>query len=260
MQARQWAQDVMLSMPTSLLKCSSNHIPSHERRSQAAFAAWHRPSLHTPMRNMSASSCRAAATPDVENLTEPCIIVRPAVLSELDDVAWLRAEAFYEDQLHQRYVGSFKRQFKEQEARSLQQRTRQRPGQAGLECVCLVAVKQSDSSSAEVVGTLDVEPTGPAPAQDQKVPKGAAYVLNVVVSSKHRRQGIGIMLMAAAASMAEQEWASCKMCARVSAQNHAAIALYKACGYQEESQEAVNDMPRNGGSLLGKELLMVAPI
>ncbi len=32
----------------------------------------------------------------------------------------------------------------------------------------------------------------------------------------------------------------------------AAIALYKACGYQEESQEAVNDMPRNGGSLLGE--------
>ena len=83
-----------------------------------------------------------------------------------------------QDQLHQRYVGSFKRQFKEQEARSLQQRTRQRPGQAGPDCVCLVAVKQSDSSSAEVVGTLDVEPTAldveptaPAPAQDQKVPK-----------------------------------------------------------------------------------------
>ena len=76
-----------------------------------------------------------------------------------------------QDQLHQRYVGSFKRQFKEQEARSLQQRTRQRPGQAGPDCFCLVAVKQSDSSSAEVVGTLDVEPTGPAPAQDQKVPK-----------------------------------------------------------------------------------------
>ena len=59
------------------------------------MAAWHRPPLHTPMRNMSASSCQAA-TPDVENPTDPCIIVRPAVLSELDDVAWLRAEAFYE--------------------------------------------------------------------------------------------------------------------------------------------------------------------
>ena len=165
-----------------------------------------------------------------------------------------------QDQLHQRYVGSFKRQFKEQEARSLQQRTRQRPGRAGPDCVCLVAVKQSNSSSAEVVGTLDVEPTGPVPAQEQKVPEvrlflrnvgdeegdqsiclrdvvasvarsmrpshglsylqGAAYVLNVVVSSKHRRQGIGIMLMAAAADMAKQEWASSRMCARVSAQNH----------------------------------------
>ena len=50
--------------------------------------------------------------------------------------------------------------------------------------------------------------------------QGAAYVLNVVVSSKHRRQGIGIMLMAAAADMAKQEWASSRMCARVSAQNH----------------------------------------
>ena len=58
--------------------------------------AWHRPPLHTPMRNMSDSSCQAAATPDVENFTVPCIIVRPAVLSELVDVAWLRAEAFYE--------------------------------------------------------------------------------------------------------------------------------------------------------------------
>ena len=96
MQARQCAQDVMLSMPARLLKSSGSHIPSPERRSQAALAAWHRPSLLTPMRNMSDSSCQAAATPDVENFTEPCIKVRPAVLSELDDVAWLRAEAFYE--------------------------------------------------------------------------------------------------------------------------------------------------------------------
>ena len=140
------------------------------------------------------------------------------------------------------------------------QRTRQRPGQAGPDCFCLVAVKQSDSSSAEVVGTLDVEPTGPAPAQDQKVPKVRLSLREVggeegdqsiclrdvicICSKKHvtitwplicrvqhmcstwwspashRRQGIGIMLMAAANDMAKQEWASSKMCARVSAQNH----------------------------------------
>ena len=169
---------------------------------------------------MSIFSCQAATTPDVEKITEPGIRVRPAMSSELDDVAWLRAEAFYEasscqwrysaihhqikltvpahfredqhraagshgecmvpeltaplplqDQLHQRYVGSFKRQFKEQEARSLHHRTRQRPGQAGPDCVCLAAVKKSDSSSAEVVGTLDVESPGSALAQGQKLPE-----------------------------------------------------------------------------------------
>lgn len=76
-----------------------------------------------------------------------------------------------QDQLHQRYVGSFKRQFKEQEARSLQYRTRHRPGQAGPDCVCLVAVKKSERSTAEVVGTLDVEPPGSALAQKQNLPK-----------------------------------------------------------------------------------------
>ena len=44
-------------------------------------------------------------------------------------------------------------------------------------------------------------------------------MLNVVVSSKHRRKGMGRLLMAAAADLARQEWASSKMCAHVSAQN-----------------------------------------
>ena len=44
-------------------------------------------------------------------------------------------------------------------------------------------------------------------------------MLNVVVSSKHRRQGIGSILMAAAAGMAKDEWASGAVCAHVDAQN-----------------------------------------
>lgn len=47
----------------------------------------------------------------------------------------------------------------------------------------------------------------------------ATYVLNVVVSGKHRRQGIGSILMAAAAGMAKDEWASGAVCAHVDAQN-----------------------------------------
>ena len=47
----------------------------------------------------------------------------------------------------------------------------------------------------------------------------STYVLNVVVSSKHRGQGIGSMLMAAAAGMARDEWSCNVICAHVSAQN-----------------------------------------
>ena len=100
MQARQWAQDVMLFMPTRILKLSGIHIHHPECRSQAAFAAWHM--LHKLKRFMSYLFCQAAATPDVEKITEPGIIVRPAMSSELDDVAWLRAEAFYEASCSQR--------------------------------------------------------------------------------------------------------------------------------------------------------------
>ncbi len=47
----------------------------------------------------------------------------------------------------------------------------------------------------------------------------STYVLNVVVSSKHRGQGIGSILMEAAAGMAKEEWSCSAICAHVSAQN-----------------------------------------
>ena len=50
--------------------------------------------------------------------------------------------------------------------------------------------------------------------------QGSTYVLNVVVSSKYRRKGMGRLLMTAAADLARQEWASSQMCAHVSAQNN----------------------------------------
>ncbi len=66
---------------------------------------------------------------------------------------------------HVRYVGSFKRQFKEQETRSLRERTRTRPGAALPDCVCLVCLLPGAGSSGSsegvtVVGTLDAEPPG----------------------------------------------------------------------------------------------------
>lgn len=58
----------------------------------------------------------------------------------------------------------------------------------------------------------------------------STYVLNVVVSSKHRGQGIGSILMAAAAGMAKEEWSCSAICAHVSAQNDVR-PLYLANGY-----------------------------
>jgi hypothetical protein len=64
-----------------------------------------------------------------------------------------------QDQQHLRYVGSFKRQFMEQETRSLKERTCLRPGWDMPECMCLVAVEPESSSTGRgVMGTLDAEP------------------------------------------------------------------------------------------------------
>ncbi|CAL8464381.1 g3916 [Coccomyxa elongata] len=185
------------------------------------------------------------------------VLIRPVEPSELEEVAWLRAEAYYEDQPHLRYVGSFKRQFKEQEARSLKERTRCRPGSERPECVCFVAVEEAGGS--EVVGTLDAEPPGSTTAQHRRIPEGTTYVLNVVVSKKHRKRGIGRALMAAAGKLAKEQWGSNSICTQVSAQNEAALALYKMCGFQESSQDG-SLQESAGGSLLGKELFMTAAL
>jgi hypothetical protein len=79
-----------------------------------------------------------------------------------------------QDQPRLRYVGSFKRQFKEQEARSLRDRIRQRQGQVGPDCVCLVAIEEADGKGPEVLGTLDLEPPGSALARDREAPAVSA--------------------------------------------------------------------------------------
>lgn len=53
--------------------------------------------------------------------------------------------------------------------------------------------------------------------------QGTTYVLNVVVSKKHRKRGIGRALMAAAGKLAKEQWGSDSMCTHVSAQNEARL-------------------------------------
>ena len=134
------------------------------------------------------------------------VLIRLVEPSELEEVAWLRAEAYYEvgirsfrvkersqtfpsirlscpclqDQPHIRYVGSFKRQFKEQEARSLKERIRCRPGSIMPECVCLVAVEEGGGSGV-VMGTLDAEPPGSPTPKYRDIPEVCGLALGPTI-------------------------------------------------------------------------------
>lgn len=58
-----------------------------------------------------------------------------------------------QEQPHSRFVDSFKKQFREQEARLLHERARQPPSAGAAERVCLVAV---DTGVGGFLGCLDV--------------------------------------------------------------------------------------------------------
>lgn len=86
-----------------------------------------------------------------------------------------------QDQQHLRYVGSFKRQFMEQETRSLKERIVVKPGSDLPECICLVAVEPEGSGRGTgIMGTLDAEPPSPSPSrQHRDIPevRGLTHVL-----------------------------------------------------------------------------------
>ncbi|KAK9905088.1 hypothetical protein WJX75_009503 [Coccomyxa subellipsoidea] len=102
------------------------------------------------------------------------------------------------------------------------------------------------------------EPPGSPTPKYRNIPEGATYLLNVVVSQKHRKRGIGRALMASAGRLAKEQWGSRSMCTHVSAQNEAGLALYKMCGFEEVGEEGVLEESAVAGSLLGKQLFMLA--
>ncbi|DBA65760.1 TPA: hypothetical protein ACH3X2_002802 [Trebouxia sp. C0005] len=154
--------------------------------------------------------------------------------SDLQQAATLRAEAYYEEQPHARYVDSFKRQFIDQTVRLLRQQTA-RPLNALLpECVCLVAMLPG---TKQILATCDIHPPEDAAGQHPKaVPlhdKHAAYVTNVAVDSKSRGQGLGFQLLEAAAAFALEEWQAQAVYTTVDSANKAATNLYAKCGFEE---------------------------
>ena len=67
--------------------------------------------------------------------------------------------------------------------------------------------------------------------------QGTTYVLNVVVSKKHRKRGIGRALMTAVGKLAKEQWGSDSMCTHVSAQNEA-LPYYPSCTLLDLEKDA----------------------
>lgn len=65
-------------------------------RLPAAFVVLHRTLAHTARGGCRRRECRISVKGETETALSQSVTVRPALLSELDDIAWLRAEAFYE--------------------------------------------------------------------------------------------------------------------------------------------------------------------
>jgi len=197
--------------------------------------------------------CSAAA---VDAGTEAgSVTIRPVTeKGELQHVARLRAEAYYEDD-RSRFVETFKRQFVAQEVESLQQRTTpQKPGKAPP-CECMVALSAEEQ---EVVGCIDirlparatgVHPQGVPPAEE-----GGVYILNVVVHEDRRGQGVGKALMRAAMARSFSAWQADALYTHVEADNEVAYRLYKSCGFEDHSEER----KFSGATDLGRLVLLKA--
>ena len=71
-------------------------LPRYVHRIPAAFTPLHRSTEKIAHNSNRRCHSRASFGAETETDSKQSVTVRPAMLSELDDVAWLRAEAFYE--------------------------------------------------------------------------------------------------------------------------------------------------------------------
>lgn len=174
--------------------------------------------------------------------------------SHMEQVARLRADAYYEDE-RSRFVESFKKQFAAQEMDSLQRRTTRGINGTAPQTECLVAMQPSSSGQqGPVVGCIDirlpftetgVQPLG-VPVEDAQ----GAYILNVVVHEDYRGRGIGRALMLAAMQRAVHVWHASSLYTHVEADNEVAYRLYARCGFQEHSSESKYRNATNLGRLI----------
>lgn len=230
---------------------------------RTSFSTRHDNLLHTAFNRPLA---RVRATTRIPHLRSYCLQLdgsavvgdhittssRIASNSDFQQVARLRAEAFYENE-RSRFVETYRKQFAANECESLVFRTSSRGGRPP-ECECMVLVDESGSVQA----CIDIRPPKSAGGDHPKgVPlddPAGAYLLNVVVAQSLRGKGLGGRLMRQAMSRAVELWGAQALYTHVEADNEVAFRLYASCGFTELSADA----PLEGASMLGKLVLLRA--
>lgn len=159
---------------------------------------------------------------------------------EFKGAAWLRAEAYSEQQAYTRYVDSFTKKFAEQEFSALKRRVSGQPGSY----VCLIAVSkalpkdavdltwQDGKNVTRVLGTLDVSLHHPSAGEafgGQGLPYG--YISNVCVDKSARKQGIASTLMECAVQVG-RDWGLNAIYVHTHTTNEPAFKLYVKKGYE----------------------------
>mmetsp|Transcript_34071 Transcript_34071/g.47223 ORF Transcript_34071/g.47223 Transcript_34071/m.47223 type:complete len:251 (+) Transcript_34071:43-795(+) len=202
--------------------------PSSSTRFSISLPA---PQLRLPTRPRSQALCAASTQGPVAGEDGWVLQVRQVENDdEVEQVAMLRAETYYEDQMYNRFVASFKNQFAEQELRSIKTRILEHPEQR---FACLAAV---DTASQKVIGTADVR----IPEPREKLP--GTYISNVCVNPSHRRLGVASALLAKCCATAN-DWSMQDVYAHVKANNESAELMYIKFGFHEITREHKTEFP-----------------
>lgn len=154
---------------------------------------------------------------------------------ELETCARIRASAYYGELLtNPRFVINLERQFARDEFQALVRRTRDLPGVGSPKAVCIVAL----DAAGIVVGSLDLRPpfnkTG---LQPDGVPQdgNAAFLANLAVETRARKQGFGTALLRHALITAQQQLQADRVYAHVDGTNPAACSLYERAGFERSA-------------------------
>ncbi|XP_024390130.1 GCN5-related N-acetyltransferase 6, chloroplastic isoform X2 [Physcomitrium patens] len=154
---------------------------------------------------------------------------------ELKDAAWLRADAYSEQQPFTRYVDSFKKKFAEQEFAALKRRLSGQPGSYVSNTLPTDSIEvdwQDCEKDRQVLGTLDFSLHRPSPGESfggHRLPYG--YIANVCVEKSARKQGIASALLERAVQIG-RDWGLNAIYVHTHATNEPAFKLYVKKGFE----------------------------